>query len=391
MKYLSLLVCFLTLMISSHTSAQDKKSDDDNLVPNGSFENLSDKLRRYGELELATGWENASEAPADVFSTTAHSHYATVPENYMGKEEPYEGNNYAGFVAYSFPSNRPKPRTYLSVRLKKPLEKRGLYCVTIYLSLSDLSHYATNGVGFVLSKGSISHKSGVITSPDAQTADLNPVIDKRDGWFALCKAVSAQGGEKYLTIGDFMSDDQLHKQTMDPVSGDTRPMETVAYYYVDNVEVRKIGDLSACNCTDNGGIPHSDLIYSSNTPIADSMTVDEKLDASTIYFHEYQPDLVSASKQKMDEVIKVMKANPLLKVDVVAHSDKKEVKLGEKNDEVRDLAEKRARAVQDYFVQNGIPGARLNLVIKDDKDPASPIDSDISRAKNRRVEFKVAH
>lgn len=52
------------------------------------------------------------------------------------------------------------------------------------------------------------------------------------------------------------------------------------------------------------------------------------------------------------------------------------------------LGERRARAVQDYFVRNGVSPARVQIISKGEEEPADPGHDEEAWAKNRRTEFK---
>jgi len=92
-------------------------AQEDNYVPNGSFEN-SDlrKLKSQGQLEEYTeNWFSATEALLDLYAEGMKSEKVNIPNNIYGKQEPSDGVCYAGFRAFS---KDPKlPRTYFEVEL----------------------------------------------------------------------------------------------------------------------------------------------------------------------------------------------------------------------------------------------------------------------------------
>ena len=131
--------------------ANPATAQEDNLVPNGSFEN-SDlrKLKKQGELETYTeDWFRATEVLLDLYAEGMKSEKVNIPDNIYGTQEAADGVCYAGLRAFS---KDPKvKRTYYEVELTTELEKNQLYCVSFDISLSDLSRYAVNGIGAVLS------------------------------------------------------------------------------------------------------------------------------------------------------------------------------------------------------------------------------------------------
>ena len=81
----------------------DLKAQDENLVPNGSFENGDVKrLKAYGQLEeTTTDWFPYTDAPLDLYSTDVKGEKVAVPANSYGYEDPSDGYRYGGFRAYT--------------------------------------------------------------------------------------------------------------------------------------------------------------------------------------------------------------------------------------------------------------------------------------------------
>lgn len=365
-----------------------EEEDDGNLVMNGSFEELTDDLRRDESFGLVKSWANGGNLEADVFSAAIEDDDVAAPKNYRGTQEPKDGNNYAGFYAYYF--NQEEPRTYLYTELKDKLEKEQLYCVKMSLSLAELSRYAVNNIGVVLSKGDESDDDAeIILLDNYYTADRNPIIKEQAGWFEFCTTIQAEGGEDNLLIGNFESDRKLRTEKMpSPTEKYEEPQGPMAYYFIDDVSVKRVSRGSECRCSNESGIPQNDLVYSSTTSITEEMTMTQKMEASTIYFQQYSADLRPAAKRGIDQVIEFLEDNPLLNVKVIGHSDKEEVKLAMRKPQLKGLAQTRADKVVQYMTSNGIGRGRIRTEAKDDKEPASPMESAISLSKNRRVEFR---
>ncbi len=87
----------------------------------------------------------------------------------------------------------------------------------------------------------------------------------------------------------------------------------------------------------------------------------------------------------LDNVVKVMMENASYKLNIAGHTDN--VGDAAKN---LDLSDRRAKAVQKYLVDKGVPAARLlSAVGYGDKNPLGDNTTKEGRAQNRRVEFKV--
>jgi outer membrane protein OmpA-like peptidoglycan-associated protein len=84
----------------------------------------------------------------------------------------------------------------------------------------------------------------------------------------------------------------------------------------------------------------------------------------------------------LDDVIKVLNANPSLRIETQGHTDS----VGS-NAYNQGLSERRAKAVQAYLVQNGVDASRVTAVGLGEESPAYSNDTKDGQAKNRRVEL----
>ena len=102
-----------------------------------------------------------------------------------------------------------------------------------------------------------------------------------------------------------------------------------------------------------------------------------------IFFDFNKSDVKPESKPSLDEVARMVKANPSMKVWVVGHTDS--VGTVEANQK---LSEARALAVVNTLVANyGIPAARLKGYGAGPIAPVASNKTEEGRAKNRRVEL----
>ncbi len=85
---------------------------------------------------------------------------------------------------------------------------------------------------------------------------------------------------------------------------------------------------------------------------------------------------------KLDEMVKIMKTFPNLKLDIEGHSCDKGEPLRK---EV--ISKIRAENVRRYMVKNGIDGSRIESIGSSDSKPLVPNTTEANKAKNRRVNF----
>ncbi len=105
---------------------------------------------------------------------------------------------------------------------------------------------------------------------------------------------------------------------------------------------------------------------------------------NNINFEFNSADLIESSYAELNRLIQLMKDNPDIKVEILAHTD--DIGTDEYNFK---LSNKRARSVLQYLVQNGIPEKRLISNGYGKTKPLVPNTSDENRAINRRVEMKI--
>lgn len=361
----------------------------DNLVPNGSFEN-SDlrKLKSQGQLEEFTeDWFSATEASLDLYAEGMKSEKVNIPNNIYGKQEATDGVCYAGFRAFS---KDPKlPRTYFEVELSTELEKNQLYCVSFDVSLSDLSRYGVNGVGAFLSDRKIEQgNTGSLNRTASVLHKADKVMSLQDGWETICGTFIGTGEEEYLVIGGFHKDSDVEDEKMKKPSGVVGVVKNQAYYYLDNVRVTPIEAKSQCACSAADEV-RTDLVYGSSVVLSESMTPDEIVSISAVYYAFLKRRPTGAGASTVAKLADILKANPSWKLRVVGHSDEDEFNEGKINPRYRGLGEKRADQVVVKFGEMGIGASRLVVDTMENSDPASTRDTDISRAQNRRVTFEL--
>jgi len=201
-----------------------------NLVPNYSFETYTMCPVSNNRIENAAPWNGAtiSSSSTDYFNSCS-SPYG-VPKHSGGFQYARTGNAYSGLFFMQLPYN--DAREYLQVQLTSPLVQNITYYVEFYVNLHNGNvYYPCNNVSANLS----------ITRPTTSTFGIlqtltphiinpgNPIIGDTINWSKVSGCYLAQGGEEYLTIGNFMTD--ANTQTTGTATN------TSSYYYVDDVTV----------------------------------------------------------------------------------------------------------------------------------------------------------
>lgn len=103
-----------------------------------------------------------------------------------------------------------------------------------------------------------------------------------------------------------------------------------------------------------------------------------------INFEFNSADLLEISFVELNRVVQLLKENPEIHVEIMAHTD--DVGSDKYNNV---LADKRAKSVVEYLIVNGINGVRLVAKGYGESMPLVANDTEENRAINRRVEMKI--
>lgn len=142
--------------------------------------------------------------------------------------------------------------------------------------------------------------------------------------------------------------------------------------------------------SDNDGVPDY-LDQCPGTP--EGVAVDDAgcpLSGATLLVLEninfdFDSDVISSDSDAiLEQAVRVLRQNGRVSVDVVGHTDSR----GGDNYNQK-LSERRANAVRDYLIGQGIDSSRLYASGEGESSPVSSNDTNEGRRKNRRVEFVV--
>lgn len=383
-----ILSAFVMGMMTVATIAQ---TDDDNWVKNGSFEDLgTKKLKKDKSVHFATGWDSPTGVKADLFSKKNDKDALTGTDaNTYGHEKPEYGDNYAGIVAYVFGDKGAVPyRTYVTAELEAPLKKDQEYCVRFRVSLGDNSKYAVNNIGAHLSKNSLSTDEKKSLTADAQIMhSQNKIINNTFGWETICSIYKAEGGEKYITIGNFKLTKDTKNEKITKPKGVTSQLG-IAYYYVDQVELFILDSVEQCQC-EKQKTEKAHVVITEDFSSNKEFTPEQKVAQCKIMFDQLQSEVTNVYVDKVNQLVTVLNENPDMIIELHAHSDKTEVKTAETNETHKDLAKRRAENVMKVLTDAGIDANRVKVKVHDDSEMVDQGTSETAKARNRRVEFNM--
>lgn len=383
----------ITIAIIGLSAAVAFGQKNDNLVPNGSFESIDKEPKKLGSIESAMGWYSPTGARADLFIPNKKVPIIGVPSNQFGNESAKDGSNYAGIVTFSH--NNKVPRSYVSNKLEVPLKKGERYCVEFHISLAEASAYSSNQIGVHFSSKAFASaaKDNIITKTHVLD-EGNKIYSAPFGWDRVCGTFIAEGGEKYITIGNFTSNEHTKnvKVKKDPKNKVT-PV-AAAYYYLDNISVTLVDENNVCDCAPTDPTEgFSKTVYQKAINLASDMDPAKKIEALQVFFGFGKTDLTDAGTEALDMIVEIMKQKPGYKLQINGYSDEVEDAASEDQPFFQGMDGKRTNTVFNYLKSKGIGEHRLIASPQGSAEKSAEItesdEEDIKQAKNRRVEFKV--
>lgn len=207
-----------------------------NLVPNPSFEEFTSCPSNTGHIDSALHWYSPTGATSDLCNSCANipDDYVGVPNNQWGNQAAMDGVGYAHIISY-YPYNLGPYlyREYVQVKLTESLDANRKHIVSFFVSLSETSRWAIDGMGAYLSATPISGPYGRPLNsytPQIRNPD-NYTLGNKQSWVEIKGEYIAQGGEEYITIGNFKDDGPSLKIVT------VKPTGRSSSYYLDLVSV----------------------------------------------------------------------------------------------------------------------------------------------------------
>lgn len=240
-EYKPFIKFFLLFIIQNVTF---NTSSAQNLVYNGDFEiydTCPTNISTPGDLQIehCTGWSAPTKlGTSDYFNTCNTTYSCSIPQNFFGYQQPYNGNGYCGFYAWVINNENGVDfsyREYVQTQLQQPLVAGNKYQFSFFVSCSGYN-YAVEKIGALFSANNFNANtfSPIVANP--QVVNQNGIITDSLGWTKIEGEFIADGGEKFLTIGYF--EDSL--TVFDTLWIDTLWRSPNSYYYVDGIELIEV-------------------------------------------------------------------------------------------------------------------------------------------------------
>ncbi len=238
MKKLNCFLSFILFFLVSNIYSQ-------NLVPNPSFETITQCPVVESRIYYAPPWFQPStwhgnvinSCTSDLFDTCGASITSQgIPQNINGYQYARTGIGYAGIIPYNDTLNAIE---YLEVPLLDTLITNHTYCAEYYVSLANPYGEAISNMGAYFSVDSLLdatylHAINYVT-PQIENPLSNMLSDTLN-WMLVSGSFIANGGEKFMTIGNFHLPATTHTVYINGGYNES-------YYYIDDVSVVDCGSV----------------------------------------------------------------------------------------------------------------------------------------------------
>ena len=231
-----------------------------NLVTNPGFEAFTTCPLGTGsnEIDHAVPWDNPPPNP-NQSSTDLHNYCYSGALGTI----PHTGNGYAGIVTYA---NGSEYREYAQAPLSQPLIAGKCYQASMYITMAETSQYTVDSMGIGFSNGALLQGVPGGTSLPGQGLILGSAQVSNDGsvdltsyeWQLMSGQFKANGGEDYITIGNFTPNVNLSPVFIGLfLSYGIYYIDDVCLYEIPNDTINEdlIGDTSACSVISLSGSP----------------------------------------------------------------------------------------------------------------------------------------
>lgn len=302
------------------------------------------------------GWTQSTKGSSDFFFVNSTGTKNIPP--YGGDQSPASGNAFAGFIHW-VPGR--EYREYITGELSQPLEKGKKYVFRVKISSGEMNSYMVNDLGVLFTNTRFADTvNGAVRQTPQVWLDASPMQENPEQWIIIENVFTAQGGEKYFTLGNFLKD----SATKVVKRATQVPRCEFAYYYADDISVEPT---NAETLLPGKATSLANQVKAGNTFIARGVNFD--LDKSTLRPESYL---------QLHEIVAELKRKPALKVDVRGYTDS----TGNEAHNLQ-LSKARAKVVADYLISAGID---KNRITHGGYGSASPVDL-VKPEMNRRVEF----
>lgn len=329
-----------------------------NLVPNGGFE--AHKNKRNTSITNAAPWKGV--ATVDYYMQALK----LDTSRYHG---PRTGDASVG-LRFQL-----KYKEFLYVKLINKLTPGKEYHFVCYFRLLSISTMALKHLGVMFSKKPFGLKDKVDSTNSIYMYSRRGLVGNYD-WIKLEGIFTADGGERYLTLGNFTKNTKRDMYRLNRKKLFSLFHES--YYFVDDVSLyEKIDPATLAK------MKQAEVRVMHRPDEGAEYKTGDVVRLRSILFETGKTDLVDDSYPELDRLVDLLERNPKMEIMINGHTD------SQGNEEANKLlSEARAKAVFDYLIEKGI-GNEIDFKGYGSVKPVSSNTTEEGRKLNRRVEFEV--
>jgi len=330
-----------------------------NYVPNGSFENYR---RKSNNIKNAVPWQQI--ATADYYQQPLGNDTTLF-------KGAHSGECYAGL---RFQKNY---KEFLQVKLAEPLKRGVKYDFEMHVRLGFWSNAVIKSFGAHFSK------SGYKSLKEVSQGSLIDSICKKGGfdnnhkWIKISGVYIADGGEKFLTIGNFS--ERVRKDMIRENKFKLGFKE--AYYFIDDISLKKQKEEEVKTVIVESS--YGNTLKDSVLEVKKDIKVGDRIALKNIHFDEGHTYITPESYTELNKLATYLLMHPSLEIRINGHSDND----GTSRKNMK-ISEQRARIVFEYLITKGVQN-KMYFKGFGDTQPIGTNETDIGRALNRRVEFEI--
>ncbi|MDF2448257.1 MAG: OmpA/MotB domain protein [Bacteroidota bacterium] len=352
----------LFVLISVSGFSQQPANVVKNIVPNGSFENYR---KKSGNIKQAIPWQQI--ASVDFYQEP-------ISNDTTSHRGAHTGNCYAGLRFQK------KYKEFLQVKLAESLHRGTTYEFEMYFRLAFWSNASLKSLGALFTKVGYKSKADVVPSALIDSVSKKGSFINGYHWFKISGKYMADGGEKYLTIGNFSPNVKKDMVRMNIFKLGFKE----AYYFVDDISLVKAKEViekvkvEIVGSFNLDGSPQDSVLEVKN-----NIKVGEKVQLKNIFFENGRYYLLPESYSELNKLAQYLLRNPGMEIQINGHSDNS----GSKGKNQK-ISEQRAREVFEYLIKKGVQN-KMYFKGYGSSLPVAGNETEADRAKNRRVEFEI--
>lgn len=374
---------FTTVQGKLQSLSTGREEPTNNYVVNGDFEQYNHKpvlIINDGHNtieELIPGWRSPDGTSGDYYNYNRK--IQDVPDHF---DETVTVSGYAGILIYN--SRKESYSERLQTKLREKLTKGKRYCLTFDVMLSMNAGFFTEKFEAALSSSRYNMRADSTLSDSATYITYLHTFDNTNRWQQLCNCFTADGSERYLTLGLFSLTEagitkttERYKSLMDINAG--------AYYLIDNVSVKQVSEDYTCVQKLFVKRLEKEKQERLKSNIFNMLLTGESqaITFKNVQFETNRSDLKQASFPELEQ-LKSFLENSNARIEIAGFTDN--VGQTEHN---QTLSLARAESIKTWLVTRGIEDFRLSTVGYGASNFVADNDTEANRQRNRRVEIRL--